>query len=257
MHNAAFAALGLDYVYVALRVAPADLRRALAGVRALGIWGLNVTVPHKEKILPLLDDLTPRAREIGAVNTVFRRGEALVGDNTDAGGFRAALTRLGVPVRRKRVLLLGAGGSARAVVWTLVRGGARSLTVRNRSAGRARALARFARSLGPIEVETAPLEGADPTVLEAIDLVVNCTSLGLDGRSRPPLELDRLRASAAVYDLVYGRSGTPLVAAAIRSGLRAADGTEMLVGQAADAFRAWTGRAAPVATMREAFAAGL
>lgn len=253
MHNAAFAALGLDYVYVAMRVAPADLRRALAGVRALGIWGLNVTVPHKEKILPLLDDLTPRAREIGAVNTVFRKGDALVGDNTDAGGFRAALTRLGVPVRRKRVLLLGAGGSARAVVWTLVRGGARSLTIRNRSAGRARALARFARGLGPIEVQTAPLEGADLTALDSIDLVVNCTPLGLDGRTRPSVEIDRLSPSAAVYDLVYGAKGTPLVDASIRAGLRAADGKEMLVRQAGFAFRAWTGRTAPLEVMREAF----
>ncbi|MGH7805608.1 MAG: shikimate dehydrogenase family protein, partial [Candidatus Binatia bacterium] len=113
MHNAAFRTLGLDLVYVALRVAPADLRRAIVGVRALGFVGLNVTVPHKERIVSLLDELTPRAREIGAANTVYRKGEALIGDNTDGEGFRRTLGELRASPRGKRVLVLGAGGSAR------------------------------------------------------------------------------------------------------------------------------------------------
>src|SRR2546430_10374881 len=117
MHNAAFAALGLDYVYVALRVSSRDLRRAIDGVRALGFAGLNVTVPHKQAILPLLDRVSPEATAIGAVNTVVRRGPRLEGYNTDADSFRRALAKLGFRPRGKSVVLLGAGGSAHAVAW--------------------------------------------------------------------------------------------------------------------------------------------
>ena len=253
MHNAAFAALGLDYVYVALRVEPRDLRRAMTGIRALGIWGLNVTVPHKERILPLLDRLTPRAREIGAVNTVFRQGDELVGDNTDADGFRLALHDIGVRARGKRIVVLGAGGSARAVVCTLVRGGARSLTLLNRTQRRAESLAELARKLGGSEVRTGLLEEATiPDTLAGVGLVVHCTSLGLDGRSRPPLALSALPEKAAVYDLVYGAEPTPLMREARSEGHLAADGRGMLLHQAALAFRRWTRRRPPLETMVEA-----
>lgn len=255
MHNAAFAALGLDYAYVALRVEPRDLRRAVAGMRALGFWGMNVTVPHKERILPLLDRLTPRAQKIGAVNTVFREGDALVGENTDAEGFRLALRDLGVRARGKRVLILGAGGSARAVVWTLVRHGVKQLTLLNRTAGRAQALARFARSLGPVEVRCGPPHLSPGGSGGAYSLVVNCTSIGLDGRSIPPLDLGP-SAGAAVYDLVYGPGPTPLVRLAQRGGHVAADGRGMLLHQAALAFRCWTGKRAPLAVMSEALSSG-
>ena len=252
IHNAAFRALDLDFVYVALRITPTDLPRAISGIRALRIAGLNVTVPHKERIVALVDRVTPRARAIGAVNAVFRSGRELVGDNTDAEGFRLAVAELGVALRRKRVLLLGAGGSARAVAWTLVKGGVRRITVLNRGRARAAKLATWIRGLSPAEVETGGLgEARKSALLGEVDLVINATSIGLDGSSMPPLDLRALRPDCAVYDLVYG-APTPLVIAARKRKLRAADGRTMLVHQAARAFELWTGCAAPRAVMRRA-----
>ncbi|MEA2626868.1 MAG: shikimate dehydrogenase [Candidatus Binatota bacterium] len=253
MHNAAFAALGLDYVYLALRVVPADLRRALAGVRALGLAGLNVTVPHKERILPLLDEVSPLAREIGAVNTVVRRSERLVGDNTDGRGFARALARGGFRPRGKRVVLLGAGGSARAVGWTLVRAGAARITVLNRTAGRAAMLARWLGRGGRTETASGPLDQAeDARLVRDADLIVNCTSIGLDGRSRPPLAISATPPGCRIQDLVYGSRDTPLVRQARRLGRTAEGGLAMLLEQAALAFRLWTARSAPLEIMERA-----
>ena len=253
MHNAAFRTLGLDLVYVALRVAPGDLRRAIAGVRGLGFAGLNVTVPHKERIVALLDELSEGARKIGAVNTVVARGGRLVGDNTDAEGFRQALAAMKTSVRGKRVLILGAGGSARAVIWALARGGSRRIVVLNRTRARARALARFARELGVRETDSGRLASAnDPALVRDVDLLVNCTSIGLDGKAMPSVALESLPDRAVVYDLVYGERPTPLVTAARRRGLHADDGRTMLLHQAASAFRLWTGRRAPLSAMAAA-----
>jgi shikimate dehydrogenase len=251
MHNAGFAKLGLDYVYVALHVRPADLKRAIAGVRALGFAGLNVTVPHKQAILPLLDDLSPDARAIGAVNTVVRRGDRLRGENTDGKGFLSAVAKLGVRVRGKRVVLLGAGGSARAVAFALGRAGISRLTIVNRHPERAAALASAVRQGCQASVLAAGFDFTrSAELLEDADLVVNCTSLGLDGRTTPDVEIAATPAHCLFYDLVYRSGPTPLVSAARRHGRRAENGLGMLVEQAARAFRIWTGRAAPVATMR-------
>jgi len=246
MHNAAFAALGLDYVYVALRVRPEDLRRAVAGIRSLGFAGLNVTVPHKEAILRLLDELSPAARAIGAVNTVVRRGDRLVGHNTDAEGFRQSLRTAGFRGAGRKAVVVGAGGSARAVVWALRREGVRDITILNRDVARARSLAT---NLRP-RARFGPLEDASrPEVLRDTDLVVNCTSLGLDGRSKPPIAIARTPKRCLVYDLVYGAKPTPLVRAARRRGRKAVDGFDMLLEQARLAFRIWTGRHAPRVAM--------
>lgn len=253
MHNAAFRALGLDWVYVAHRVPPAELGAAIAAARLFGYAGLNVTVPHKEAVVPHLDDLGDAARSIGAVNTVVRRGGRLVGENTDADGFLRALRRLRFRFRERTALVLGAGGSARAVVWALGRSGLARLVVLNRTVSRAEEL----RSLLPAELrgslEAGPLEAAlDRSVVSRADLIVNCTSLGLDGRSMPPLALDATRPTCLVYDLVYGRRSTPLVARARRLGRRAEDGRRMLLEQAGLAFRLWTGRRPPLAAMARA-----
>jgi shikimate dehydrogenase len=253
MHNAAFAKLGLDYVYVALHVRPADLKRAIAGVRALGFAGLNVTVPHKEAILPLLDDLSPAARAIGAVNTVVRRGNRLRGENTDGQGFLHAIASHGVRVRGKYVVLLGAGGSARAVAFALGRAGVSRLTILNRHPERAASLASAVRRGCDASVFAAGFDSTSSTEpLEDADVVVNCTSLGLDGRTGPPVEIAATPAHCLFYDLVYRSGPTPFVSAARRHGRRAENGLGMLVEQAALAFRIWTGRTAPVATMGRA-----
>ena len=253
MHNAAFAKLGLDYVYVALRVAPADLRSALLGVRALGFAGLNVTVPHKEQVLPLLDRLVEDARAIGAVNTVVREGDELVGHNTDAAGFLRALRSLGFRPKGKSVVLLGAGGAARAVAWALADSGARHISILNRSIARASTLARKIRSQGGPSVEAGPFASArESEVVGAADLIVNCTSLGLDGKSLAPVAVETTGRSCLFYDLVYGTRTTPFVRAALHGGRRASDGVGMLLEQAGLAFRLWTGRKPPLEAMARA-----
>ena len=255
MHNAAFAALGLDYVYVALRVRPADLKQAIHGVRAFGFAGLNVTVPHKEAIVPLLDGLSPTARAIGAVNTVVRRGDRLEGENTDGTGFLRAVSKLGFRGRGKHAVLLGAGGSARAVAWALGGAGISRLTILNRSSKPAAALAAHARRSCDASIVVSTLDSnGRAELLEDADIIVNCTSLGLDGRTAPPVEIAATPRHCLFYDLVYRSGPTPLVRAARRHGRRAENGLGMLVEQAALAFQAWTGRAAPVATMKRALA---
>ena len=250
MHNAGFAALGLDYLYVALRVRPADLRRALLGVRTLGLAGLNVTVPHKQAILPLLDRLSPAARAIGAVNTVVLDGDDLVGHNTDAEGFLRAIRRLGFRGRGKSALLLGAGGSARAVAWALAEEGVRTLTILNRDITRAKQLAGKIRRQEGISTLAGSLACAeDPAIAGGAGIVVNCTSLGLDGVSSPRVAFRLTPATCLFYDLVYGRRPTPFVRAALRHGRKASDGRSMLLEQAGLAFSLWTGRKPPLELM--------
>jgi shikimate dehydrogenase len=234
-------------------VRPAALERAIEGVRALGFAGLNVTVPHKETVLSLLDDLSPAARAIGAVNTVVRRGDRLVGDNTDGPGFLRALAGLGFRPRGLRAVVLGAGGSARAVVWGLGGAGVSRLTILNRSPKRAAALAARVRRSCDATVLTSGLDSpGSADLFRDADIVVNCTSLGLDGRTAPNVPITVTPRNCLFYDLVYRPGPTPLVRAARRRGRRAENGLGMLVEQAALAFRVWTGRLAPVETMRRA-----
>lgn len=253
MHNAAFEALGLDYVYVALRVRPGDLGRAVAGARALGFAGWNVTVPYKERIIPLLDRVSATARAIGAVNTVSLVGHQLIGDNTDAEGFRRAIAKLAFRPRGKSAVLLGAGGSARAVAYALSQAGVGRLTILNRTRARALALARQMRAIGRSEVIVGSLGSARAAApVREADLVVNCTSLGLDGRTIPPIPIAETPAHCLFYDLVYGPERTPLVRLAEQLGRRAEDGRTMLLEQAGLAFHLWTGRRAPLGTMERA-----
>jgi len=255
MHNAAFAALDLDYVYVALRVHPEELSAAMAGIRALGVAGLNVTVPHKEAILPLLDGLSSAARAIGAVNAVVREGTRLVGHNTDAEGFLRAVARLGFRPRGKTAVLLGAGGSARAVAWSLSQAGVARLVILNRDVVRASALAVALRARGNPRIEAGPLDRArDVETMGGADLVVNCTSLGLDGRSAPRVAVGAAPSHCLFYDLVYGPRPTPFVTAARRRGRTAENGERMLLEQAGLAFRLWTGRRPPIDVMAKALA---
>jgi len=257
MQNAAFAAAGLPHLYLRYRVAPAALATALAEARALGMGGLNLTVPLKETAIPLVDRLTEAAESAGAVNTiVFRRDGRLIGDNTDGAGFLRALA--GVRLRGARVVLIGAGGSARAVATALGRAGCATLTIANRTPARAERLATLVRSGSPVETAVVPLSAlAARDVLAGVRLVVNATPLGLAG--------PRLRVRHATtppeclfVDLVYARRPTPFLAAAARAGRATLDGSLMLLHQGALAFEAWTGRPAPRAAMARALrAAGL
>jgi shikimate dehydrogenase len=252
MHNAALAAAGLDWVYVPLRVRPADLGPAVAGVRAMGFTGLNVTVPHKETIIPFLDAVSAEARGLGAVNTVVRRGRRLVGHNTDSRGFEGSLRAARVRLDGRAVLMVGAGGAARAVAAALVRSRCGSLTIVNRTRIRAQ---RLARQLGAraARVTVAPWEAlADEALVRRLDVIVNCTSVGLHGEPLETLAYEATADGCVFVDLVYRRDPTPFLARARRLRRRTVDGLGMLLHQGALAFTLWTGRRAPLAVMTSA-----
>ena len=254
--NAAFGAAGLDWTYLAFDVPEGAAGLALGGMRALGIEGLSVTMPHKAAVLDGLDELSPDAKALGAVNCISRRGGMLRGDNTDGPGLIDAL-RLddGVEVAGLRTAVIGAGGAGRAVVRALAAAGAAEIAVVNRSpepAQRAVALAGSAARVGRVE-----------DVGEA-DLVVNATPLGMGvvvttaGEPEPlPLDPERLHAGQIVVDLVYHPPVTPLLAAARERGARGINGLGMLIHQAAHAFRLWTSEEPPVEAMSAAAVASL
>jgi shikimate dehydrogenase len=258
MHNAAFAHAGLPHLYLRFRVGPAELAEALRDARALRMAGLNLTVPLKETVLPLLHRLTPEAERIGAANTlVFRDGGArLVGDNTDGRGFLRALAGR-VRLRGAAVTLLGAGGSARAVGVALAGAGCARIVIANRTFARGEALAERLTALGA-RATAVPLAAVRTgAALEGVALVVNATSLGL-GAARLPVRYTATPRRCLFVDLVYGLRPTPFLAAARRAGRPALDGAWMLLHQGALAFEAWTGRPAPRAAMAAALrAAGL
>ena len=248
MHRAAFAAAGVAGSYEALDVPPADLPAAVAVLRRPPWWGANVTVPHKTAVVPLLDELTPAARRLGAVNTIVRQGDRLVGDNTDLPGFARALAGLPVVLPRAIALVVGAGGAARAVVAALSDAGAR-VALHNRSRARATALLE---ALGLPAIDL--LDDAD--LAEAVagcDLLVQTTTVGMaGGPPGSPLPAGALPRRGAVVDLIYRPTRTPLVAAAQAAGLTVQNGLPMLVHQGALAFEAWTGVAAPLDAMGRA-----
>jgi shikimate dehydrogenase len=262
MHNAAFAALGLDWCYVPLPVATEPSTRigeALAGIRALGLQGANVTVPHKQAVMRYIDRLTSAAEAIGAVNTIIVQADGcLLGDNTDAPGFVADLHDNGINPANQRVLVLGAGGSARAVVYGLATAGASQITIANRTRERAIELAK---SLQP-HLPGCPLLACSlpddlPAAAQACDIIVNCTSLGMtpnvDGL--PWLPDLSFRADQSVYDLVYNPRRTRLLDQAQDNGATAVGGIGMLVWQGAIAFERWTGIKPPIEIMRQAIGA--
>ncbi|HLU67199.1 MAG TPA: shikimate dehydrogenase [Kofleriaceae bacterium] len=246
LHNAAFAATGLDAVFVALPVEPHRLPDALRGMAALGFLGASVTVPHKEAAVPVCDLLDASAEQAGAVNCIQFEGHRLVGHNTDAGGFVDALEgELGRSPTGLRALLLGGGGAARAVAVGLRLAGAACIEVVARSPERVR------------WCQAHPWRPAELASLCArSDLLVDCTSAGLGQAEYPaPVPLGSLAEGAAVASLLYGRR-LPLLEQARALGLAAMDGAAMLVHQGARAFTIWTGLAAPVEAMRAAMAAG-
>jgi shikimate dehydrogenase len=258
MHNAAFAALGLDWVYVPFPVAPERLEAAVVGLAALGVAGFNVTIPHKVAILPLLDAISPEAELIGAVNTVSLHDGLLTGYNTDGIGLVAALSaKLGFDPAGRSVLVLGAGGAARSAVAALAGAGAAQVAVANRSVEKGRELVGLLEGkLSGCRLSAQPLERlADRSFSAGFDLVVNTTSVGMKGDSVPYLDLAAMRRGCVVYDMVYAPPVTPLLAEARRLGLPAANGLGMLIAQGEAAFRIWTGSEPPAGCMEGALAA--
>jgi shikimate dehydrogenase len=260
MHNAAFAALGMDWSYGAIDVEPQRFAEVVRALPAQGYAGANVTIPHKLSALELADSATATAEAVGAANTlVFEKGR-IHADNTDVEGFLTALReRAPEAPRGMRALVLGAGGAGRAVVFALLRAGAGDVQVWNRHPERAQ---RLVADLAATAAGSRISAISSPN-LQAVDLLVNATSIGMsepgDDRDPPggedpikelPLSADELGDRTIVVDLVYRQERTPLVRAARARGLRCADGIDVLVHQGAASFRLWTGKSAPLGVMR-------
>jgi shikimate dehydrogenase len=245
MHNAALRALSLDGEYSAIAVESAGLHKTLRGLFAQGFDGLNVTIPHKQAVLPLMDELANSARVIGAVNTILKQDGHLVGHNTDAAGFTRGLTDAGFNPAGAKVLVLGAGGAARAVVYALSDARA-SVVIWNRTHERAE---RLALEFGADAFDRLPI-----ATLGMFDLIVNTTSVGMSPHpDDTPLQFPRGECPPQwVYDLVYSPRETRFLREARAAGAVTIGGLEMLVYQGAEAFTLWTGRAAPVEVMRNA-----
>ena len=240
MQNAALQAVGLgDWRYQLLPVPPERFEETVRALPSLGFRGANVTIPHKEAALALADEASDSAREIGAANTLLFDGR-IRAENTDAPALIAALP---LDISGRSALVLGAGGSARAAVWALLRAGAADVRVWNRTAARAERLC-------------AEIGGTPVVTLDSADVLVNCTSIGLDATVDAfkflPVPADSLSTYKCVVDFVYSERGTQLARSARERGVHVVDGVELLVGQGALSFERFTGRRAPVGLMHEA-----
>jgi len=254
--QAALDRCGIDATYQAYEVAPDDVGRFVNDLRRDGAWGINVTVPHKEAVIPHLDEVDDWATAAGAVNTIVNRDGRLTGHNTDGLGFLRALQDEGgfVP-EGSRVLILGAGGAARGVVLALSRAKVATLIIANRTLERAQRLADLAHA-ADTEGIAISLDGKDLTeAAGAADLIVNCTTIGMShgpDEAGSPLPAESITSTVLVNDLVYNPLETPLLKAAAQAGATCLGGILMLVYQGAASFEMWTGRDAPVAVMLEA-----
>ena len=256
MHDAAFAAAGIDAHYELLELEPEDVAGAVHAAHGPGWLGLGVTAPYKRTVAELCDAVDAEATAIGAVNNAVRTADGrLVGFNTDAPGFRAAVElAMGRPLTGVEVVVAGAGGSAHAVVFACLSAGARRVTLGNRTVPRAQELARRFASVGSGYVAAAALDDAAfARALRSADVAVNATTVGMIDRGMT-IDVQALPDTATVFDLVYVPAETPLLRAARARGLRAANGSEMLIQQAAIAFERWTGVSGMAGVMRNAVA---
>lgn len=263
MHNAGFAHQKMNCYYGAFAVEPEGLQAAIDGVRGLGLLGVNVTIPHKEKVAPFLDEVAPTARQLGAVNTIVNRGGRLIGYNTDGWGFICSLEEAGVRPAGLQAVVLGAGGAARAIAVHLALAGVRRITMSNRTPDRAEQLVAEVRPAVPADMPLSAVEAGSTEERDALlnaGLVVNCTPLGMTGEhslATPISDINLLPQAAVVYDTVYTPMETRLIREARLRGLRTVSGLGMLVHQGACAWEYWFGRRGPVAIMQRAARAAL
>jgi shikimate dehydrogenase len=249
MHNAAFAHLGLDYCYVPFFVHPDRLRDAVEGLKALSLRGVNVTVPHKENVMPFLDEIDKEAAFIGAVNTIRNDDGILTGFNTDGRGFMRSLEAAGIQVNERKVLILGAGGAARAIGYYLCRE-AEKVFLYDIDSEKACALSQHLDKIRgnaeKIDAETAN----GRAIISSVDIIVNATPMGLKPQDPLPLDATLIRPDQAVCDLICKE--TPLLKEAIGAGCQTLNGLGMLLWQGVFAFEIWTDIKPPVEIMKEA-----
>jgi shikimate dehydrogenase len=252
IHNAAYEALGLDFVYVANRVT--DVKNALAGMRALGNFrGMSITIPHKMEAMQYVDEIREVDRAIGSINTVVHEGDRLIGLGTDGPGALKALVDAGVQLNGKQVLMLGSGGAARAIAFTLARQAKLSgLALLDINEPLMQGLRADLTKGTPLAVTTAPLDARSLTeAMARAEVIVHCTSVGMHPKQGVSLiPADLFRPGQAVFDIVYTPLETKLLADARARGLKTVSGVDMFVNQAVLQFEQFTGQSAPVAVMR-------
>lgn len=251
MLNRAFKEAGLNAAYAAFRIAPGTLKDAVNGIRALGFRGVNVTIPHKLEVMSYLDEIDEDARQIGAVNTIVNENGVLKGYNTDGIGYvRSLKEETGIQIAGKRVLVLGAGGAARGIVYALAKEGAAAIRIANRTAERAEELAAYARAF--TEAVGFGTERI-PSVIGETDIIINTTSAGMHPNvDELPMNTDLITPGMLVSDLIYNPRITLLLREAQERGATIHGGLGMFIYQGAYAFEYWTGLPAPVAAMRDA-----
>jgi len=266
MHNAAYAALGMDRAYAAFHVTPSRLRDAIRAIPALGIAGVNLTVPHKERALRMMAHLSDEARVLGAINCVINRKGILYGDNTDARGLEMDLRELGITLGGKVAVIIGAGGAAASALLAVIRLGAQRIVVSNRTLQRANRLARrFKQHLGSRSgkpsTRTIEARGLDTltgiSTMRAAAIVINATPMGLKTGGFADLAYDATASDCIFYDLVYAREPTPFVASAAKLKRRTFDGAGMLVNQGVLAFELFNRVKPPDRVMRRALMSAL
>jgi shikimate dehydrogenase len=254
MQEAAFQARGLNWRYLTIEVRPEDLEKAMIGLRAFGMQGVNLTIPHKVAVIQYLDRLSPEAELIGAVNTVVREGNELVGHNTDGKGFlRSVRDDAGVDPAVKRIVFLGAGGAARAMSVELALAGSAHITIVNRTPDRGQALAKHLSEKTPAEAQFVHWQG-EYSVPPETDILVNATSIGLfpNREEAPAVDMASIRPDLLVCDVIPNPPHTAFLRAVEAVGARTLDGLGMLVYQGSIAFQMWTGVEAPIPVMRRA-----
>lgn len=256
VQEAAFKALGLNWRYLTVEVLPENLEDAMRGVRAFGMRGINLTIPHKIAVMKYLDSIAEDAKLIGAVNTVVNRDGKLHGENTDGKGFITSLTQGGhVSIPGKRIVILGAGGAARAIAVELALRGAGEITIVNRGRERGRDLASTIATHSAARTRYVAWNGI-LKIPESADILINATSIGLFPNidEKPLIDYDTIRSGMVVCDVIPNPPRTPFLKEAEKRGATAIDGLGMLVNQGAIGFTLWTGLDAPVEVMREALA---
>lgn len=251
LHNAAFQALNLNWLYLPFSVKPEAVKEAVFGFKALNFAGFNVTLPHKQAVAELVDALSPEAELAGAVNTVKINEGKLVGYNTDIGGFLASLKEIGLQPAGKTALLIGAGGAGLAVAVALAQAQIKKVVILNRTVKKAENLRR---KLSNLAIEALCLADFKEAVdlREEIELVVNATSVGMAANPGLPVPVELITEKQLVYDLIYTPVETELIKLAKSKGCRTLNGLSMLVHQGALAFQIWTEKPAPIETMKKA-----
>ena len=252
MHNAAFNKLNINAAYLPFQIKPNKLREGIDALVETGVSGFNVTIPFKSKCIKYLDSVEPVAREIGAVNTVVVKSNKLIGYNTDYLGFLKSLKEdLKFSPRKKRALILGAGGAARAICFGLCKESVRSVYIYDIVDKKAEQLALSAKeSFEDIEIVSCQKKDIKD-IIKGVDLVVNCTPLGMNKKDSLPIDKKLLHRKLKLYDIVYNPLETALVKAAKSKGIKAVGGLNMLLYQGALAFELWTGKKAPINLMRK------